>query len=261
MKAESLKIEAHSRLSPKLISGIETLNTLIPEYELYYEPFSLNGEKAFFTAICSADLIGFLSFLWVPAETEAELTALVHPNFREQRIFTQMLDAAFEECQKLGIRHLYYLLPPNARSSAKNKSHQYSHSEYLMKLNNSSIYDKNMLNSRLESFNTIYKKCNSRMGTCALIDSRSHETLCQCGLADEDSFTNIYGVETHPDCRRKGLATLLMQCVISDAFNDNPKPLILQVSSRNAAACRLYEKLGFEIVSCADYYSIACPHS
>lgn len=286
MKTSSLKITAYSRLSKKLLHNIEILNALVPGYELYYEPMSLNSEKAFVTAVSADDktLTGFLSFLWIPGQNEAELTSLVHPLYRGRGIFTSMLETAFAECERLGINCLYYTLPNGTLSdssltdrtppdstpadrtpsniSAKNKLHQYSHSEYLMKLDNCHMaYDESELNAALERLNAVYIGCNWRNGECRLAGRLSHETLCRCRLADEDSFTNMCEVETPPQYRRHGFATLLMQCVIADASKSSIKPFVLQVSSRNPAAFCLYKKLGFKVVEFVDYYSIACPHS
>lgn len=276
MKTSSLKITAYCRLSKKLLHNIKILNALVPGYELYYEPVSLNSEKAFVTAINEDDnaLIGFLSFLWIPGQNEAELTSLVHPLHRGRGIFTRMLETASAECERLGIQRLYYTLPDNtppdstpadrtpSNISAKNKLHQYSHSEYLMKLDNCHMaYDESELNAALERLNAVYIGCNWRNGECRLAGRLSHETLCRCRLADEDSFTNMCEVETPLQYRRHGFATLLMQCVIADAAKSSIKPFVLQVSSRNPAAFCLYKKLGFKVVECVDYYSIACPHS
>lgn len=293
MKTSALRITAYNSLNKKLLRDIAALNALIPGYELYYEPMSLNSEKAFVTAVNADDktLIGFLSFLWIPGEYEAELTALVHPDHRKLGIFTQMLETAFDECKRLGINSLYYTLPNNTftydtppdststlpdstilnnspvnhthqNTNTKNKLHQYSHSEYLMKLDNCHMaYDLNELNAALERLNAVYIGCSGRNGECRLTDRLSHETLCCCRLTDENSFTNIWEVETTLQYRRRGFATLLLQCVIADAAKSSIKPFVLQVSSRNPAAFCLYKKLGFKIAECVDYYSIACPHS
>lgn len=307
MQTPALKITAYSRLSKNLLCDIAALNALAPDYELYYEPMSLNSEKAFVTAVDDDKMLtGFLSFLWIPGECEAELTALVHPLHRGRGIFTRMLDTASAECERLGIQRLYYTLPeralsniilpdsalpnnalsgnpltdeapmcspltnrtsvnctpPNIDIGAKNKLHQYSHSEYLMKLDNCLMaYDQNKLNDSLEKISAVYIGCNGRNGECRLAGRLSRETLCRCRLADEDSFTNIYDVETPIQHRRKGFAALLMQCVIADAAKSSIKPFVLQVSSRNPAAFCLYKKLGFKTVECVDYYSITCSHS
>lgn len=257
MKLSELRINAHSSLNPQLLSDIAALNALMPEYELYYEPHSLNSEKAFYTAFgASSALIGFLSFLWIPQETEAEITALIHPNLRGMGIFSKMLENALKECSRLGIKQLYYSLPDGCN---KIKPHQYSHSEYLMKLNNcSEVYNKNALTGMLEKLNIVYKGCNGRTGTCLLADRFSQKTLCSCSLADEETFTNICSVETDISFRRKGLATLLIRCVAANVPNPG-KPFILQVSGRNTQAFGLYEKCGFETVSRVDYYSVIMP--
>ncbi|MDD6797394.1 MAG: GNAT family N-acetyltransferase [Clostridia bacterium] len=268
----SIKINAYSHLSKKLISRIESLNSLMPEYELYYESSSINGEKAFYTAVATTEdsasfkctsfnrassdnkLIGFLSFLWVPGSEEAELTAFVHPAYRNSGVFTQMLKSSRSECEKLGITRLYYCLP--SQSEAKNKSHLYSHSEYLMKLDNSLMKtDTATLQKQLEALNAGYRHCQKPYNTCELIELSSGKSVCRCNLEDEESFTNMWGVMTDESHRRTGLATLLIRCV-ANALSSLSKPLVLQVSGRNTAALSLYEKCGFMTISRIDYYLI-----
>lgn len=267
----SVKISAFNKLSPNLISRIQALNSLMPEYELYCEPESINGEKAFYTATAdSVDgasckhenpdyvparmIIGFLSFLWIPGTDEAELTAFVHPDYRKSGIFTKMLKAARKECKKLGITSLYYCLP--SETGEKNKSHQYSHSEYLMKLDNSLMkFNAAKLQKRLDELETDYVHCPGKNGECGLFMRSSGKCICRCNLEDEESFTNLWGVFTDENYRHRGLATLLINCV-SNTLKSLSKPLILQVSSRNTLALSLYEKCGFTTISSIDYYLI-----
>lgn len=77
-----------------------------------------------------------------------------------------------------------------------------------------------------------------------------------CHLLEEDAFTNIWGVEIIKQYRRQGLGFIFIKNVISDYFQLTSKPLVLNVSSTNVAACHLYFSCGFKIKEQVDYFKI-----
>jgi ribosomal-protein-alanine N-acetyltransferase len=67
--------------------------------------------------------------------------------------------------------------------------------------------------------------------------------LCRWLVADE---CHILNVAVHPELRRLGVATLLMQKAITEAKAKRSQFVTLEVRRSNLAARRLYRKLGFE---------------
>ena len=70
-------------------------------------------------------------------------------------------------------------------------------------------------------------------------------------IADEAELLTI---ATHPDHRRQGIATMLMEQWMHTA-QDSARTAFLEVAADNAPAAGLYEQFGFEIVARrAGYY-------
>lgn len=66
-----------------------------------------------------------------------------------------------------------------------------------------------------------------------------------CGfwrVADEGQVMNIAVL---PEYRRRGIAAMLIECMINAA--ENLEQLVLEVRESNIGAIRLYEKFGFEV--------------
>lgn len=69
-----------------------------------------------------------------------------------------------------------------------------------------------------------------------------------------DGF-EIIDIGAHPDFRKRGLATLLLQALIVEA-RANQKNIFLEVAQGNLAARNLYAKLGFAVSQIRpDYYA------
>ncbi|EEC56206.1 hypothetical protein BACPEC_02713 [[Bacteroides] pectinophilus ATCC 43243] len=130
-------IKAYNSLTTDVLECIESLNSCMPEYELYYEDEVQADADVFFAAWDGSHLIGFLSFIYVPGCDEAEITALVAPDMRSRGVFGLLLNEARHSAALLNISHFYYApvhTSDNTPDTASNPSPAYSHSEYLLKL-------------------------------------------------------------------------------------------------------------------------------
>lgn len=67
--------------------------------------------------------------------------------------------------------------------------------------------------------------------------------LCRWLVAGE---SHILNVATHPDFRRHGVGTALMEEAVAEARARNGSLMILEVRRSNLEARRLYRKFGFE---------------
>ncbi|CAJ0608228.1 unnamed protein product [Cylicocyclus nassatus] len=75
-----------------------------------------------------------------------------------------------------------------------------------------------------------------------------------------DSYSKVCYITTlmvAPDCRKKGIATQLLQRASTVLLQEGRHLLYLHVLHSNVPAIRLYEKMGYEKVTViADYYTI-----
>ena len=65
---------------------------------------------------------------------------------------------------------------------------------------------------------------------------------------------NILNLVVEPSYRRKNIATMLLDYMLSDLCNKNIKTILLEVSSENYHALNLYTKFNFEVVNIRKKY-------
>ena len=87
------------------------------------------------------------------------------------------------------------------------------------------------------------------------------EPAAMLNLSHTPSYSSIYGVFVDEDKRNKGLGFSLLFDTLDEFFNEYDKPLILNVTSTNIPALKLYKKAGFIKTSQVDYYAITSPMS
>ena len=56
----------------------------------------------------------------------------------------------------------------------------------------------------------------------------------------------VGNIFTHPGCRSRGYATAATSAVVAELQSRGIRDIVLNVSQENAAAIRIYERLGFE---------------
>ena len=82
------------------------------------------------------------------------------------------------------------------------------------------------------------------------------EPCAVCSIDYGEKQTCIYDVYVDEDMRNKGVGTFFIANLLNDYIEDNKNPLVLQVSSKNAAAVKLYKKAGFNITEQLDYCAL-----
>ena len=66
--------------------------------------------------------------------------------------------------------------------------------------------------------------------------------------------TDMMNVAVHPDWRRRGIAEMLIEQLVTELKSMKSKSLALEVRASNSLAIALYEKLGFRQVGCRPNY-------
>lgn len=204
----------------------------------------------------SGIMAGFVGILI--NEHEYEVTAVTHPDYRKQGIFSILfgiLRKNILEADKYAV--FTAALPKYLINTSVNKGELCS--ELLMKLSSVQVSMKSttskMHTSSDDVPDDVYEALFSDDNCNYLLYiADSDEPVAVCDLTYEASFTVISGVFVDLAQRNKGIGTLFMTKLISDYFDNYSNPLILHVNSGNKAALRLYERCGFEIVDKIDYY-------
>jgi ribosomal-protein-alanine N-acetyltransferase len=76
--------------------------------------------------------------------------------------------------------------------------------------------------------------------------------FCACWIVYDELHINTIAV--HPDLRRRGLATLLMQRLLAEVGDLGVTRAYLEVRQSNVPAQRLYESLGFGLAGVRRHY-------
>lgn len=227
-----------------------------------YEPYiSQSGDRDIVQAAAydtaSGIMTGFVGILI--NEHEYEVTAVTHPDYRKQGIFSTLFGILHNNILEADKCALFTAaLPKYLSNTSVNKGELYS--ELLMKLSSVQFSKKCIApwwhtSSDNDVSDDVYEALFSDDNSNYLLYIEdSDEPAAVCDLTYEASFTVISGVFVDLAQRKKGIGTLFMTKLISDYFDNYSNPLILHVNSNNKAALRLYERCGFEIIDKIDYY-------
>ena len=87
-----------------------------------------------------------------------------------------------------------------------------------------------------------------REGTVFLVAEEDGEILGQCGFVSAADEADITNVAVAPRARRRGIAKMLVEQLLTEAGRRGIRSIFLEVRKSNEAAIRLYEGQGFEAV-------------
>lgn len=182
-----------------------------------------------------------LCYAFIPDENTAELTVVVHPDYRGRGLMTELLDASEESLEKSGIDTFFYIGhgTEEEKRIAEHMGLEISGEELLMELSEEYI---GLYGNAPGSFEN---KEDEETKLCTAEAVVSGSTVCIC---------NVYVPEK---LRRKGLGRRVVENTVRKALLSNPelKHVILQVSGNNIPAVNLYKSMGFAVVGRTVYYT------
>ncbi|MDR0990116.1 MAG: GNAT family N-acetyltransferase [Propionibacteriaceae bacterium] len=89
------------------------------------------------------------------------------------------------------------------------------------------------------------------------IDSQSGPLVAVATWSWLDEVADLRRLSVHPDHRRAGLATRLLENGCQQASQAGVQRVLLEVSARNTAAISLYQRVGFTTIAVRpDYYGL-----
>lgn len=245
----------------------------------------LNFDKkipVFYMAYEGEQLIGFLT-LFIPTVEEAEISAIVHPDYQRKGIFTRLVKEARNIIEKNKITSCLYVAETKSKSANKVlerwKISEKVRSEYRMKLNiekfqqaKRNIKQENISVRNISPENvyiyldidsTVFgERRNSEYAETIMTSKlRKGYVFYREGIAigtvsiglETEGEAFLYGVAIVEQERGKGYGKLLMEkaCEIGLEYGNT---IWLDVDSENPVAFQLYQKMGFEITFQVDYY-------
>ncbi len=103
------------------------------------------------------------------------------------------------------------------------------------------------------SENSIASELDNRL-SCWLIASDEEKVVGYVGSQTVLGETDMMNIAVHPDYRKQGVATDLINALIEALKERNSHSLMLEVRSSNEPAKSLYLKMGFEVVGIRKNY-------
>lgn len=195
------------------------------------------------------ELIGYIGICDFDAEV-LEVTGMVHPDFRNQGIFSKLYDLVQEGFNKRPAQEMLLFCHKDLQAGLHfiEQKARYHHAEYDMYLDISVFTPTMKYRLKLEE-----------------IDSKEHlfigkvdnTAIGQVRLELGTEVGGIYGLEIFPDCRRQGYGRELLTQAIEKLVAHGMQKVFLQVDTMNEQALKLYQSCGFVEGDVMLYYSIS----
>lgn len=240
------------------------------------------GEGIFdFLYVDQGELVGFLG-LYSFNKKEVEVSGMVHPSFRRQGIFSQLVQEAIKSCKGRPWREFIFICPGNSASAKafiEQTGAAYSFSEHYMEreeilsepglspiqVRKASEQDMDILiQLSQDGFDMTYedaadylKRRFASNNDLTLIAKLEETPVGQLGLMTKDDESFIFGFCVAPSLRGRGYGRAILKQTIYYAQQVlGTSKVALEVAVDNERALLLYQSCGFEQVSRMDYYVI-----
>lgn len=236
-----------------------------------------------------AQLIGYIGIGdFGGASAPLEITGMVHPAYRRQRVFSKLFDLVTSECRRRNAGEILLLCDKQSISGQKfldSIKAAYKFSEYEMYLNDEDFnVDEEKLRgisfrkasnadaSEVARQNTIYFGDRPEKETDAenddiMLPEEEEKNGMTIYLAEKDDkiigkvhlqlingLGGIYGLGVLPENRGKGFGRAILLKSVEMLKNEKAAEVMLQVAAENAVALNLYKSCGFKETSVMDYF-------
>lgn len=225
-------------------------------------------------------LVGYLALFSFNSQ-EAELSGMVHPNYRRRGIFTQLMAAATAECQRRNIPNILLIVEQESTSGqalAKALNPQLDHTEYKMILQTPKLpttYTPGLEFRKIKvqdladlahitalAFGMDEKEVTGYTENVLNDPARQYFV----GVLDGKTIGKIdvsYGPEVFifgfavlPEYRGRGYGRQILARTIQEILATGAQRIALEVMVENKNALSLYQSCGFETTSSYDYYRL-----
>lgn len=250
-----------SRLGREQKQEIEALGRACRAWEpVTQEPFTDSEENidptwpCFYIYYENTYPVSFLG-VFMPDKSTAEISGFTLPGYRRKGHFKELLECAQKELADKNLD--FYVV-----SDGKSKEAQ----EMLAHMGKTAAYSETMMAAPLSHL----QKMSFVPGTGIRaaeeefqVEENKEECLLTCGgqvlgrcrLAYFPGTVYLYGFTIDKSVRRQGLGRLFLKR-LACAQREEIHTMLLQVGSRNEAACGLYRACGFQVTEQLDYYPV-----
>ncbi|WP_097014663.1 GNAT family N-acetyltransferase [Anaerocolumna aminovalerica] len=268
----------------KLVSNCLTTDGLSRELYLDNDMNLYENLDSFFLLYDQQQLVSVLTIFQLN-EREAEISGYTLPDKRKKGYFTTLLNAAEEELLDFDIYDMVFVAEPNSicgKMTALSLGASFIKSEYLLRLKLEDYTKK--YSEFLSNLNFIVTPLTSKdIMQAAYIHSEIFKTefhqseeliqnvlesdcmVCYgakledeligiCNVNNGKNKASIFGYGVMPRLQGKGYGKGLINYVLRQLIKEKVNEVTLQVSSNSKKAMRIYNYLGFQVVTQYDYY-------
>lgn len=194
--------------------------------------------------------------IFFPDETRAEIT--VAEFLPEKSASEALFRCAIRECKRVAVEQIYTVRDPAyGYDLEKVEGVRFLHewSEYMLRIGMEELAAKEpaCCGGKTE---LKMEEAPEGDGTLRYVLSVDGKETAECRVLVTDAGKQCYlfGLETKPEFRNRGMATGLMAKIAKEYAQTEGAVLRLQVSSKNIPAEKLYRKLGFATEEEREYY-------
>jgi ribosomal protein S18 acetylase RimI-like enzyme len=224
------------------------------------------------------NLLGYLG-IYIFNQKEAEVSAMVHPAFRNKRVFSKLMHAAKEEVKKRGINELLFFTDHQSTSAVKvlkELDATYDFSEYLMQwlkpiedtlnqrlsIRSFASNDKGVsieldhicFNISKNEAKKLFKDQENNKNKLQFMAELDGKVIGKISVLLDNEPAYLFGFAIFPTFQGKGYGRELLSYAIKYLVESSRNDIVLEVAVKNKHALELYEKVGFRQVTGYDYY-------
>lgn len=275
---------AKQGLIPQELTDIEQLAALCNEHDgielkLNYDtlrkrPADSTNDFLYYE---KGQLVGFFP-LFVFNSREAEVSGMVHPEYRRKGIFSLLLEAGLAELKKRNIPNTIFIVHTNStsgKSFAESQGASYSFSEYKMYLAEANLQPKKHANLHLERATEAYSEFLAHCTAIAFnmpkqdvnwmkftdegrryyVIKLDEEPVGTIATRVEPDESFIYGFAMMPEHQGKGYGRQILSEIVQGLVAEGQTKIELEVAANNPSALGLYQSCGFKVDCGYDYYT------
>lgn len=283
-----MRIEAYQHPEIPILHQVRELERVCKAHDqrkgsLFLDP-SLNFSPdlaSLFACFEDALLVGVMTF-FAPSKAEAELVALIHPDYRRRGLFRALLNTAAEQAKSFGIPDFLLVCEPQSVDGVAalgSFSLQPDHTEYALR------YDHTLSPDRLHIPDglTLHLATQQDLADMALISAESFseeaeqaahflslalesetrrqylarlngEPVAICALGYEDGEATLFGLGVRASLQNRGIGRGLVALLLREALMQGTQDILIEVDNTNARAYHLYLSCGFFAEAIYDYW-------
>ncbi len=274
-------------LSPNELTAIQELAAACDQYEglimrLNWDDLRARPTNVITDFLYYQDglLIGFLG-MYIFNKYETEISGMMHPDYRLNGIFSQLLAAAKDECIRRNFQRLLLMCEkssPSGQNCLKQIGARYSFTEYKMRLDPTrtiptSEKQLTLRKAGIEDIKIraeIFSQCHDRPldnleefysfadeeNSFIYVAELAGEVIGHISASNVDGEIVIFGFGILSAYRGRGYGREILNSFVELLKTIPHTSINLEVASENDRALNLYKSCGFTAYTAYDYYEI-----